>query len=64
MHQGKREGFFKGDNTPPLLPVLFMVPLMRLTRKAKGGYKWGNKGLKLNCLLFMSDLKLFAKSKN
>ena len=33
-------------------------------RKAKAGYEWSNKRFKLNHLLFMDDLKLFAKSKN
>ena len=28
------------------------------------GYEWVNKGFNLTCLLFMGDLKLFAKSKN
>ena len=41
-----------------------MVPLTRLLRRATAGYEWGNKGFKLNHLLFMDDLKLFAKSKN
>ena len=41
-----------------------MVPLTWLLRRAKAGYEWGNKGFKLNHLLFMDDLKLFAKSKN
>ena len=40
-----------------------MVPLTWLLRRAKTGYEWGNKGFKLNHLLFMDDLKLFAKSK-
>ena len=30
-----------------------------LLRRAKAGYEWGNKRLKLNHLLFMDDLKLF-----
>ena len=41
-----------------------MVPLAWLLRKDKAGYDWGKKGFKLNHLLFMDDLKLFAKSKN
>ena len=41
-----------------------MVPVIWLLRRAKAGYEWGNKGFKLNHLLFMDDLKLFAKSKN
>ena len=41
-----------------------VVPLTWLLRRAKSGYNWGNKKLKLNHLLFMDDLKLFTKSKN
>ena len=41
-----------------------MVPLTWLLRRAKTGYEWGNKGFKLNHLLFIDDLKLFAKSNN
>ena len=48
----------------PLLFALCMDPLTWLLRRAKAGYEWGNKGFKLNYLLFMDDLKLFAKSKN
>ena len=49
------EGFFQGDILSPLLFVLW---------RAQAGYEWGNTGLKLNHLLFMDDLKFFAKSKN
>ena len=41
-----------------------MVTLTWLLRRAKAGYEWGNKGFKSNHLLFIDDLKLFAKSKN
>ena len=34
-----------------------------VVERAKAGYEWGNKGFKLNHLLFMDDLKLFAKGK-
>ena len=59
-----RRKIFHGDSLSPLLIVLCMVPLRQLLRRAKAGYEWGNKGLKLNHSLFMDDLKLFAKSKN
>ena len=59
-----RRGIFQGDSLSPLLFVLCMVPLTWLLRRAKAGYEWGNKGFKLNHLLFMDDLKLFDKSKN
>ena len=59
-----RRGIFQGDSLSPLLFVLCMVPLTWFWRRAKSGYEWGNKGLRLNHLLFMDDLKLFSKSKN
>ena len=58
-----RRGILLGDILSPLLSVLRMVPLPWLLRRAKAGYEWGNKRFKLNHLLFMDDLKLFAKSK-
>ena len=59
-----RRGIFQGDNLSPQLFALCMVPLTWLLRRATAGYEWGNKGFKVNHLLFMDDLKLFAKSKN
>ena len=59
-----RRAIFQGDSLSLLLFVLCMVPLTWLLRRAKAGYEWGNKGFKLNHLLFMDDLKLFAKGKN
>ena len=59
-----RRGIFQGDSLSPLLFVLCMVPLTWFLRRAKAGYEWDSKGFKLNHLLFMDDLKLFAKSKN
>ena len=59
-----RRGIFQGDSLSPLLFVLCMVPLTWLLRRAKAGYERGNKGFKLNPLLLMDGLKLFAKSKN
>ena len=57
-------GTFQGNNLSPLLFVLCMVPFTWLLGRAKTGYKWGNKGFKLNLLLFMDDRKRFAKGKN
>ena len=58
-----RRGIFQGDSLSPLLLILCIVPLTRLLRRAKPGYKLGNKGFKLNHVLFMDNLKLFSKSK-
>ena len=59
-----RTGNFQGNSLSPLLFVLCMFTLTWLLRRAKAGYEWGNKGFKSNHLLFIDDLKLFAKSKN
>ena len=55
---------FQSDSLSPLLLALYMIPLTWLLRRAMAGFEWGNKEFKLNHLLFMNDLKLFAKSKN
>ena len=57
-----RGGIFQGDSLPPLLFVLCMVSLSLILRKVKFHYEFGDKKTRLNHLLFMDDLKLFAKS--
>ena len=57
-----KRGIFQGDSPSPLF-VLSMVPLSLIRKKVKACYKWGKKEYKLNRLLFMNDLKLYAKSK-
>ena len=54
----------EGDSLSPMLFLLCMVPLTWLLRRAKAGYESANKGFKLNHLLFMDNLRLFAKTKN
>ena len=58
-----RRVIFQGNSLSPLSSVLCMVPLTWLLRRARAGYKWDNRGFKLNHLLFMDDLKLLAKRK-
>ena len=58
-----KRGIFQGDSPSTLLFVLSMVPLSLIRKKVNACYKWGKKEHKLNRLLFMDDLKLFAKSK-
>ena len=55
-------GIFQGDSLSSLLFVLSMVPLSLILKKVNACYKWGKKEYKLNHLLFMDDLKLYAKS--
>ena len=53
---------FQRDSLSPLLSVLSMVPLSLILKKVNVCYKLGKKEYKLNHLLFMDDLKLYAKS--
>ena len=57
-----KRGIFQGDSLSPLMFVLSMVPLSLILKKVNACYKWGKKEYKLNHLLFMDDLKLYAKS--
>ena len=57
-----KRGIFQGDSLSPLLSVLSMVPSSLILRKVNAYYEWGKKDYKLNHLLYMEDLKLFAKS--
>ena len=55
-----KRGIFQGDSLSPLLFGVCMIPLTQILRKVKCGYTLKS-GEKLNHLLFMDDLKLFAK---
>ena len=59
-----RREIAQGDSLSPLLFVLCMVPLTWFLRRDRAGYEWENRRFKLNLLLLMDELKLFAKSKN
>ena len=52
----------QGDSLPPLLFVLRMVLLSLILKKANACYKWEKKEYKSSHLLFMNDLKPYAKS--
>ena len=57
-----KRGIFQGDSLSPLLFVLSMVSLSLILMKVNACYKWGKKEYKLNHLLFIDDLKMYAKS--
>jgi hypothetical protein len=57
-----RRGIFQGDSLSPLLFVLCLIPLTLVLRSVKAGYSFKSKGVMVNHLLFMDDLKLFCKS--
>ena len=58
-----RRRIFQGDSLSPILFVLCLIPLSALLDGMGDGYKLGKDRGKLNHLLFMDDLKLYAKMK-
>ena len=57
-----RRGIFQGDSLSPLLFVLALFPLSMILRKVSAGYEMTKDGCRISHLLFMDDLKLFAKN--
>ena len=57
-----RRGIFQGDSLSPLLFVLALSPLSMILRKVIVGYEMTKGGCRINHLLFMDDVKLFAKN--
>ena len=59
-----KRGIFQGDSLSPLLFVISMIPLTLILRKCKVGYTYATDKTKINHLLFMDDVKLYAKSQS
>ncbi|XP_029643285.1 uncharacterized protein LOC115217674 [Octopus sinensis] len=57
-----RHGIFQGDSLSPLLFVLVMTPLTLILRKVKIAYDLGKGSGQINHLLFMDDVKIYAKN--
>ena len=57
-----KRGIFQGDSLSPLLFVMILIPLSILLKRERQGYKFGSEGKTMNHLLFMDDLKLYAKN--
>ena len=57
-----KRGIFQKDTLSPLLFVIALTPLTHILRKLKAGYEFSKTGEKVNHLLFMDDLKLYAKN--
>ena len=53
---------FKGDSWSPLLFALCLLPLTHILRDAEPGYLFVSNRQKVNHLLFMDDLKLYASN--
>lgn len=56
-----KRGIFQGDSLSPLLFVMIMIPLSQRL-EAMQGYKLKHETRSINHLLFMDDLKLYAKN--
>ena len=59
-----RRGIFQGDSLSPLLFVIAMIPLNLVLRKMKIGYQCSSNKEQINHLMFMDDIKLFAKDES
>ena len=55
---------FQGDALSPLILVMDMMPLNHILRKCTAGYKPSKSQEKINHLMYMDNIKLFAKNKN
>ena len=57
-----QRGIFKGDALSPLLFIIAMMPLNSILRKCTAGYKLGRSQEKVNHLMYVDDIILFAKN--
>ena len=57
-----QRGIFQGDALSLLLLIIAMVPLNHILRKCTAGYKLSRSQEKINHLMYMNDIKLFAKN--
>ena len=57
-----KRGIFQGDSLSPILFVMIMIPLSQQLNAANKGYQLKNTNRRINHLLFMDDLKLYASN--
>ena len=57
-----KRGIFQGDSLSPLLFLLCLIPLTVILHKSESAYQFSSNKEKINHLLFMDDLKLYAKN--
>ena len=62
MKQRSKEVFFQNDALSPLPFIIIMMPLNHILRKCTAGYKLSKSQEKINYLMFMDNIKLFAKN--
>ena len=61
-----KRGIFQGDSLSPPLFVMVMIPLSMILNEDESnkGVELGNTNRKVNHLLFMDDLKLYARGED
>ena len=59
-----QRGIFQGDVPSPLLFIIAMMPLNHILWKCTAGYKLSKSQEKINHLMYMDDIKLFANNEN
>ena len=57
-----QKGIFQGDAQSPLLFIIAMMALHHVLRKCIAGYKLSKLQEKTNHLVYMDNIKLFAKN--
>ena len=57
-----QRGIFQGDALSPLLFIIAMMPLNHILRKCTAEYKLSRSQEKINHLIYIDDIKLFAKN--
>ena len=57
-----QRGIFQGDALSPLLFIIAMMPLNHILSKCSAGYKLSRSQENINHLMYMDDIKLFAKN--
>ena len=57
-----RIGIFQSDALSPLLFIIAMIPLNHILRKCTAEYKLTKSQEKINHLMYIDDIKLFAKT--
>ena len=57
-----QRGIFQGDARSPLLFIIAMMPQNHILKRCAAGYKLSRSQEKINHLMYMDDIKLFAKN--
>ena len=57
-----QRGIFQGDALSPLLFIIAVMPLNHILRKCIAGYRPSRSQKKVNHLMYVDDIKLFAKN--